>query len=131
VTRQLTINRPARASVLASGAVVMPGVVADAGERASRRFLEFFAASIRNRNTRMARWWVRLHEKGRKRHEMPAHHDLARRIWMPILKRLAFVAIRRAPLFRSAHGHTGVLAANCMNRVDAGAWCNGAPRRQD
>lgn len=22
------------------------------------------------------RWWVRLHEKGGKRHEMPAHHKL-------------------------------------------------------
>jgi len=22
------------------------------------------------------RWWVRLHEKGSKRHEMPAHHTL-------------------------------------------------------
>jgi integrase/recombinase XerD len=22
------------------------------------------------------RWWVRLHEKGGKRHEMPAHHNL-------------------------------------------------------
>src|SRR5690348_10805611 len=53
-TRQLTVSLPARVSVLASGAVVVPGIVADAGERASRRFLEFFAATIRNRNTRMA-----------------------------------------------------------------------------
>jgi hypothetical protein len=22
------------------------------------------------------RWWVRLHEQGGKRHEMPAHHNL-------------------------------------------------------
>jgi hypothetical protein len=22
------------------------------------------------------RWWVRLHKKGGKRHEMPAHHNL-------------------------------------------------------
>lgn len=27
------------------------------------------------------RWWVRLHEKGGKRHEMPAHHIT---IWKPI-----------------------------------------------
>ena len=32
----------------------MPGIVADAGEHAVRRFLEFFAATIRNKNTRMA-----------------------------------------------------------------------------
>ena len=31
-----------------------PGIVADAGDRAARRFLEFFAATIRNKNTRMA-----------------------------------------------------------------------------
>src|SRR2546428_3944318 len=34
--------------------VVVPALVADAGERAARRFLEFFAATIRNKNTRMA-----------------------------------------------------------------------------
>jgi hypothetical protein len=34
--------------------VVVPALVADAGEGAARRFLEFFAATIRNKNTRMA-----------------------------------------------------------------------------
>jgi site-specific recombinase XerD len=34
--------------------LVVPGIVADAGEHATRRFLEYFAANIRNRNTRMA-----------------------------------------------------------------------------
>jgi hypothetical protein len=53
-TRQLTVSRPARASVVASGAVVVPGIVADAGEHAAHRFLEFFAATIRNRNARTA-----------------------------------------------------------------------------
>jgi site-specific recombinase XerD len=33
---------------------VIPAIVAGAGERASRRFLEFFAATIRNPNTRAA-----------------------------------------------------------------------------
>ena len=32
----------------------MPRVIADAGDQAARRFLEFFAATIRNKNTRMA-----------------------------------------------------------------------------
>jgi site-specific recombinase XerC len=41
-------------SFLAIAAAVVPGIVADAGERATRRFLEFFAATIRNRNTRAA-----------------------------------------------------------------------------
>ncbi len=34
--------------------IVVPRVIADAGDQASRRFLEFFAATIRNKNTRMA-----------------------------------------------------------------------------
>jgi integrase/recombinase XerD len=33
---------------------VVPRVIADAGDQAARRFLEFFAATIRNKNTRMA-----------------------------------------------------------------------------
>jgi integrase/recombinase XerD len=32
----------------------VPAIVADAGENASRRFIEFFTANIRNRNTRLA-----------------------------------------------------------------------------
>ena len=41
-------------SLLASQAGVIPAIVAGAGERAARRFLEFFAATIRNPNTRAA-----------------------------------------------------------------------------
>jgi integrase/recombinase XerD len=33
---------------------VLPALVADAGEHAARRFLESFAATIRNKNTRVA-----------------------------------------------------------------------------
>ena len=33
---------------------LVPVLIADAGEHAARRFLEFFAATIRNPNTRMA-----------------------------------------------------------------------------
>jgi integrase/recombinase XerD len=64
------------------------------------------------------RWWVRLHEKGGKRHEMPAHHKLE----AYIDEYLAAAGIReegKTPLFRSAIGRTGVLAATPMNRVDA------------
>ena len=44
------------ASALKAYAVgaVIPAIVAGAGERAARRFLEFFAATIRNPNTRAA-----------------------------------------------------------------------------
>ena len=36
------------------GGFVLPAVIADAGERAGKRFLEFFTANIRNPNTRQA-----------------------------------------------------------------------------
>jgi len=39
---------------LAKSDVHLPAVIAGAGERASRRFVEFFTANIRNRNTREA-----------------------------------------------------------------------------
>jgi integrase/recombinase XerD len=38
----------------AADGIVVPRVIADAGDQAARRFLEFFAATIRNKNTRMA-----------------------------------------------------------------------------
>jgi len=42
------LTRPADAARL------VPAIVAAAGDKAARRFLEFFAATIRNKNTRMA-----------------------------------------------------------------------------
>jgi site-specific recombinase XerD len=50
------------------------------------------------------RWWVRLHEKGGKRHEMPAHHNLeayldayiyAAGVWQPIRPFMPSSAARR------------------------------------
>jgi len=63
------------------------------------------------------RWWVRLHEKGGKRHEMPAHHNLE-----AYLDAYIEAALRdggKAPLFRSAAGRAGALTDKPMNRVDA------------
>jgi site-specific recombinase XerD len=40
--------------VLSSGSIQVPALVIQAGERAGRRFLEFFTANIRNPNTRRA-----------------------------------------------------------------------------
>ena len=60
------------------------------------------------------RWWVRLHEKGDKRHEMPAHHNLEAYI--------EAAGIRdggKLPLFRSAAGRTGALTDKPLNRIDA------------
>jgi site-specific recombinase XerD len=44
---------PVTASTLRS-TLVVPAIIAEAGERAARRFLDFFAASIENDNTRTA-----------------------------------------------------------------------------
>lgn len=256
-SRQLSVARTGGALAAASAAFVVPALIADAGEHATRRFLEFFAATIRNRNTRAAylhavgrffawcsqhrigqladieplhvaayiegsgadfekptvkqhlaairmlfdwlvtgqvvatnpahavrgpkhvvktgkttvldaeqarrlldsidvstliglrdralisvmtfafarigavvamrvedyypkgkRWWVRLHEKGGKRHEMPAHHNLEAYLDSYIES----AGIRdgaKAPLFRSAAGRTAALTDTPMNRVDA------------
>jgi integrase len=64
------------------------------------------------------RWWVRLHEKGGKRHEMPAHHKLE--AFLDEYIRAAGIASdEKSPLFRSAVRRTGTLAATAMHRVDA------------
>jgi site-specific recombinase XerD len=64
------------------------------------------------------RWWVRLQEKGGKRHEMPAHHKLEQFLD----EYLVATGIRdhdKTPLFRSAIGKTGILTDRPMHRVDA------------
>ena len=64
------------------------------------------------------RWWLRLHEKGGKRHEMPAHHKLETYLDAYIAA-AGFQDAGKTPLFRSAAGRTGTLTENPMNRVDA------------
>ncbi|HEX4080716.1 MAG TPA: tyrosine-type recombinase/integrase [Rhizomicrobium sp.] len=64
------------------------------------------------------RWWVRLHEKGGKRHEMPAHHKLENYLD----EYIAAAGLREAakgPLFRTAIGRTRELSGEPMHRVDA------------
>jgi integrase/recombinase XerD len=71
---------PARAPAL-HGKVAVPAVIADAGDHAARRFLEFFAATIRNKNTRMAYYraacsffaWVEQHRIGELADIEPSH----------------------------------------------------------
>ena len=64
------------------------------------------------------RWWVRLHEKGGKRHEMPAHHTLEAYL-DAYIKATGIGDQAKSPLFRSAAGRTGTLTDKPMNRVDA------------
>ena len=64
------------------------------------------------------RWWLRLHEKGGKRHEMPAHHKLEQFLD----EYLDAAGIRdsgKTPLFRSTVCRTGMLTGRPMHRVDA------------
>src|SRR5262249_2809459 len=64
------------------------------------------------------RWWVRLHEKGGKRHEMPAHHTLE--AYLDAYLDAAQLRDRgKSPLFRSAVWHSGALTDNAMTRIDA------------
>jgi site-specific recombinase XerD len=64
------------------------------------------------------RWWVRLHEKGGKRHEMPAHHTLEAYL-DAYLDAAGIRESGKSPLFRSAVWHSGMLTEYAMHRVDA------------
>jgi site-specific recombinase XerD len=64
------------------------------------------------------RWWVRLHEKGGKRHEMPAHHKLEAFL-DEYIKAAGLGDADKSPLFRSAVRRTGTLTATAMHRIDA------------
>jgi site-specific recombinase XerC len=68
------------------------------------------------------RWWLRLHEKGGKHHELPAHHNLE--AWLAAYIEAADLARDlRGPLFRAAAGRTGrltprpLLARNALDLV--------------
>ena len=54
MSQQVAIPPSRALAVAARDGIAVPRVIADAGDQAARRFLEFFAATIRNKNTRMA-----------------------------------------------------------------------------
>jgi integrase len=64
------------------------------------------------------RWWVRLHEKGGKRHEMLAHRNLEQYL-DTYIEAAGISDAGKSPLFRSAAWRTGLLTEKPMNRVDA------------
>ena len=63
------------------------------------------------------RWWFRLHEKGGKLHELPAHHK-AEEFLDAYLEASGLRDEKRSPLFRTAVGKTRVLSAKRMTRRD-------------
>ena len=62
------------------------------------------------------RWWFRLHEKGGKRHEVPAHH-LAEQYVDAWLKVSGVDALPRSPLFR-AFDRKGKVSDRPLHRTD-------------
>ena len=64
------------------------------------------------------RWWVRLHEKGGKRHEMPAHHTLEEYL-DTYIDAAGICDSGKSPLFRSAVWYSGMLTDHAMHRIDA------------
>lgn len=64
------------------------------------------------------RAWIRLHEKGGKHHEVPAHH-VAEQYLDDYLKVAAHNGDKLAPLFVTAKGRTGKLTDSPLSRHDA------------
>ena len=61
------------------------------------------------------RWWFRLHEKGGKHHEMPAHHK-AEEYVDAYIEAAGLEDQKKGPLFRSAIGKTKQLSDRRMSR---------------
>ena len=64
------------------------------------------------------RWWLRLHEKGGKFHEVPTHHN-AEEYLDAYIHTAGIGTDCKSPLFRTSRGRTGALTANRMSRKDA------------
>ena len=64
------------------------------------------------------RSWLRLHEKGGKFHEVPAHHN-AQEYLDAYLAVAGLEDMKASPLFRSARGKTQRLTEKGMSRTDA------------
>jgi integrase/recombinase XerD len=54
MSQEIVIAPPQTLAIVTRDDIVVPRVIADAGEKAMRRFLEFFAVTIDNKNTRDA-----------------------------------------------------------------------------
>jgi integrase/recombinase XerD len=63
------------------------------------------------------RAWVRLHEKGGKRNEIPSHHNLTDYLEQYI-DAAEIGADRKGPLFRGARGHKGELGSEPLGQSD-------------
>jgi site-specific recombinase XerD len=64
------------------------------------------------------RWWLRLHEKGGKYHEMPVHHRLEEFL-DSYIEAAGIAGDKKGPLFRTAKGKTKTLTDKRFSRRDA------------
>jgi len=64
------------------------------------------------------RWWIRLHEKGGKHHEVPAHHLLEEYL-DAYLAAAGIAEDKKGPLFRTAQGRTQQLTRTPLPRENA------------
>ncbi len=62
------------------------------------------------------RCWFRLHEKGGKFHEVPAHHNA--QAYLDDYLSASSIAEKKTPLFRAAAGRTNTLSTNGLSRTD-------------
>jgi integrase len=80
------------------------------------------------------RWWVRLHEKGGKFHEVPAHHTLEEDLDANI-EAAGIAGEPKTPLIRSAGGRSAELTDkplrrnNALDMVKRRAIAAGFPKR--
>jgi integrase/recombinase XerD len=63
------------------------------------------------------RWWFRLHEKGGRHHEVPAHHT-AEAYLDAYLAAAGIAGELKSPLFRTIPAWSGTVSANPMSRRD-------------
>ena len=63
------------------------------------------------------RWWIRLHEKGGKFHEVPVHHT-ADEYLHAYIEVAGIAGEERGPLFRSTRGRSKVLTRQAMSSTD-------------
>jgi site-specific recombinase XerD len=64
------------------------------------------------------RYWLRLHEKGGKFHEVPTHHT-AEKYLDEYIEAAGIAGEKNKPLFRTSRGQSRTLTANQLSRFDA------------
>ena len=74
--------------------------------------------SVEDAFSKNRRLWVRLLEKGGKRHEMPCHHNLEEYLHAYI-DGCGLAAEPKGPLFRTLQGRSGRLTGNALAQSEA------------